>query len=83
MTIVGAVGSHLSNLTRLALHVAGLQPFKVDASRPATFFDSLRSAVRIAGTEGVPVVVVLTARYAIQLVTLFPINFLYSFQRAV
>ncbi|XP_077973667.1 uncharacterized protein LOC120348568 isoform X2 [Styela clava] len=62
MTVVGAVGSHLSNLTKLALHVAGLQPFKVDASRPATFFDSLRTAVRIAGTEGVPVVVVLTAR---------------------
>ena len=36
MTVVGAVGSHLSNLTKLALHVAGLQPFKVDASRPAT-----------------------------------------------
>ena len=62
MVIVGAVGSHLTQLTRLALHVADLRPVVIDSSRPTSFFDSFRSAIRVAGTEGQPVSVVLSAR---------------------
>nr|CAB3238692.1 dynein heavy chain 8, axonemal-like [Phallusia mammillata] len=62
MVIVGAVGSHLTQLTRLALHVADLRPSPIDSSRPTAFFDSLRTAVRVAGTDGHPVSVVLSAR---------------------
>ena len=62
MVVVGAVGSHLSQLARLALHVADLRPFPIDSSRHTAFFDSLRTAVRVAGTEGHPVSVVLSSR---------------------
>ncbi|CAK8694917.1 unnamed protein product [Clavelina lepadiformis] len=62
LVLIGAVGSHLTQLTRLALHLAAMRPFPIDTSRPTAFFDSLRTAVRVAGTEGYPVSVVLSAR---------------------
>jgi len=62
MVVVGAVGSHLTQLTRLALHVADLRPSPIDSSRPTAFFDSLRTAVRVAGIDGRPVSVMLSAR---------------------
>ncbi|XP_071504103.1 dynein axonemal heavy chain 5-like [Diadema antillarum] len=52
MLLVGAIGSHLTTLVNLALHVADMPIHPMDTSRSNTFFDGLRSAVRLSGTEG-------------------------------
>jgi len=52
MLMIGAVGSHLSTLCKLALHVADVPIHKVDTSKQSNFFDGLRSAVRLCGSEG-------------------------------
>ena len=52
MLLIGAVGSHLSRLCRLALHVADIPIHKVDTSKQSNFFDGLRSAIRLSGSEG-------------------------------
>ena len=49
---MGAVGSHLSTLCRLALHVADVPIHKIDTSKQSNFFDGLRSAIRLSGSEG-------------------------------
>ena len=50
--LVGAVGSHLTTLCQLALHVADVQVLRIDTSKQSNFFDGLRSAVRLTGSEG-------------------------------
>ncbi|XP_064629693.1 uncharacterized protein LOC135488785 isoform X2 [Lineus longissimus] len=50
--LIGAIGLHLSTLCRLALHVADVPIHSVDASKQNTFFDGLRSALRLSGSEG-------------------------------
>ena len=77
MVVVGAVGSHLTQLTRLALHVSELRPITIDSSRPTSFFDSFRSAIRVAGIEGQPVSVMLSARYEILGLQLRPTKLLH------
>ncbi|XP_052807484.1 dynein axonemal heavy chain 5-like isoform X7 [Mya arenaria] len=62
MLIVGAVGCHLTTLCQLALHVADVQTLKMDTSKPSNFFDGLRSAVRLTGSEGKILTLVFTAR---------------------
>ena len=52
MLLVGAVGSHLTTLCQLALHVADVQTLKIDTSKQSNFFDGLRSAIRLTGSEG-------------------------------
>ena len=52
LLLVGAVGSHLSTLCRLALHVADVPIHKIDTSKQSNFFDGLRSAIRLSGSEG-------------------------------
>ena len=52
MLLIGAVGSHLSTLCKLALHVADVPIHKMDTSKRSNFFDGLRSAVRLCGSEG-------------------------------
>ena len=52
MLLVGAVGSHLTTLCQLALHVADVQVLRIDTSKQSNFFDGLRSAVRLTGSEG-------------------------------
>lgn len=52
MLLIGAVGSHLTTLCQLALHVADVQTLKMDTSKQSNFFDGLRSAVRLTGSEG-------------------------------
>ena len=52
MLLVGAVGSHLTTLCQLALHVADVTTLKMDTSKQSNFFDGLRSAVRLTGSEG-------------------------------
>ncbi|GFN75495.1 dynein beta chain, ciliary [Plakobranchus ocellatus] len=62
MLLVGAVGSHLSTLSRLALHVADIPIHKVDTSKQSNFFDGLRSAIRLSGSEGKVISLLFTAR---------------------
>ena len=50
--LVGPIGSHLGTLCKLALHVADLPIHPIDTSKQNTFFDGLRSAVRLTGSEG-------------------------------
>lgn len=52
MLMIGAIGNHLTTLVNLALHVADMPIHPIDSSRSNTFFDGLRSAVRLSGTEG-------------------------------
>jgi dynein heavy chain len=52
MLLVGPIGSHLGTLCKLALHVADLHTHHIDTSKQNTFFDGLRSAVRMTGAEG-------------------------------
>ena len=49
---MGPIGSHLGTLCKLALHVADLDVHPIDTSKQNTFFDGLRSAVRMTGSEG-------------------------------
>lgn len=58
--LIGSVGSHLSTLCRLALHVADIPIHKMDTSKQSNFFDGLRSAVRLSGAENKILTVVFT-----------------------
>ncbi|XP_035829673.1 dynein heavy chain 5, axonemal isoform X2 [Aplysia californica] len=62
LLLVGAVGSHLSTLCRLALHVADVPIHKIDTSKQSNFFDGLRSAIRLSGSEGKVISLMFTAR---------------------
>ncbi|XP_025098007.1 LOW QUALITY PROTEIN: dynein gamma chain, flagellar outer arm-like [Pomacea canaliculata] len=62
MLLIGAVGSHLSRLCRLALHVADIPIHKIDTSKQSNFFDGLRSAIRLSGSEGKIITLLCTAR---------------------
>ena len=50
--LVGAVGSHLETLCKLALHVADIPIHHIDTKKQNTFMDGLRSALRMTGAEG-------------------------------
>ncbi|XP_071954985.1 uncharacterized protein [Antedon mediterranea] len=52
MLLIGAIGSHLTSLVNMALHVADMPLHPIDTSKNNSFFDGLRSAVRLSGTEG-------------------------------
>ena len=71
MLLVGAVGSHLSTLSRLALHVADIPIHKVDTSKQSNFFDGLRSAIRLSGSEGKVISLLFTVRYQLLILPLF------------
>ena len=62
MLLIGSVGSHLTTLCRLALHIADIDIFSIDTSKQNSFFDGLRSAIRVTGSEGKVLSVMLTAR---------------------
>ncbi|KAL5009692.1 hypothetical protein ScPMuIL_011997 [Solemya velum] len=62
LLLIGAVGSHLATLCKLALHVADVPIHKVDTSKCSNFFDGLRSAVRLSGSEGKILTVMFTGR---------------------
>ncbi|XP_070190368.1 uncharacterized protein [Littorina saxatilis] len=62
MLLIGAVGSHLSRLCRLALHVADIPIHKVDTSKQSNFFDGLRSAIRLSGSEGKIITLIFTSQ---------------------
>ncbi|RDD45872.1 Dynein heavy chain 5, axonemal [Trichoplax sp. H2] len=59
--LVGQVGSHLSTYVRFALYVCGIPQHHVDTSSGNTFYDGLRSAVRLTGAEGKRLAIVLKA----------------------
>ena len=50
--LIGQIGSHLGTLCKLALHIADVPIHKIDSSKHNTFFDGLRSALRVTGSEG-------------------------------
>ncbi|CAH1799095.1 unnamed protein product [Owenia fusiformis] len=60
--LIGALGSKLSTLCKLALHVADCPIHDVDCSKQNTFFDGLRSALRLSGSEGKVKTLLFTAR---------------------
>lgn len=60
MLLVGPLGSHLSNLCRFALHIADIPIHKVDTSKQSSFFDGLRSAIRLSGSEDKVISLLLT-----------------------
>ncbi|XP_077977225.1 dynein axonemal heavy chain 8-like isoform X3 [Glandiceps talaboti] len=62
LMLIGTIGSHLATLTKLALHVADMPSHPIDSSKPNTFFDGLRSAIRLTGTEGKMLTLVFTGR---------------------
>ncbi|XP_066569884.1 dynein axonemal heavy chain 8 [Amia ocellicauda] len=62
LVVVGSPGSHLRTLLKLALSVSRIPVIPMDASQPAHFYSSLKSAVRLAASEGRTAAVVLTAR---------------------
>ncbi|XP_030850579.1 dynein heavy chain 8, axonemal isoform X3 [Strongylocentrotus purpuratus] len=62
MMLVGAIGSHLTTLVNLALHVADMPIHPMDTTKANTFFDGLRSAVRLSGTEGKMLTLMFTGR---------------------
>lgn len=62
MLLIGAVGCHLARLCRLALHVADIPIHKMDASKQSNFFDGLRSAIRLSGSEGKIITLLFTSR---------------------
>ncbi|XP_067674368.1 uncharacterized protein [Haliotis asinina] len=62
LLLIGAVGSHLATLCRLALHVADIPIHKVDTAKQSNFFDGLRSAIRLSGSEGKIITLMFTSR---------------------
>ncbi|MBN3318102.1 DYH6 protein, partial [Atractosteus spatula] len=61
LLVVGSPGSHLRTLLKLALFVSHIPLHNLDASQPAQFFSSLKSAVRLTA-EGKTAALLLTAR---------------------
>ncbi|CAL1527205.1 unnamed protein product [Lymnaea stagnalis] len=74
MLLIGAVGSNLSTLCRLALHVADIPIHKIDASKQSNFFDGLRSAVRLSGSEGKVISLLFTSSDLENLIYLDAVN---------
>ncbi|KAK6187606.1 hypothetical protein SNE40_005595 [Patella caerulea] len=74
MLLIGAVGSHLSTLCKLALHVANISIHKVDNSKQSNFFDGLRSAIRLSGSENKIITLLFTSRDFAEPVYLDAIN---------
>ncbi|KAI8520697.1 hypothetical protein Bbelb_004510 [Branchiostoma belcheri] len=62
LLMIGAIGSHLVTMVKLALHIADVDMYHVDCSRANTFFDGLRSAVRMTGSEGKMLTLLFTAK---------------------
>ncbi|XP_041355189.1 dynein gamma chain, flagellar outer arm-like isoform X3 [Gigantopelta aegis] len=74
LLLIGAVGSHLATLCRLALHVADIPIHKVDTGKQSNFFDGIRSAVRMTGSEGKSITLMFTGRHLVDPVYLDAIN---------
>jgi hypothetical protein len=49
--LIGTVGNHLNSLIKLAFYLADIQLLTVDCSKSSLFYDSMRAAVRSAGSE--------------------------------
>ncbi|XP_018096048.2 dynein heavy chain 5, axonemal [Xenopus laevis] len=60
--LVGAVGSHLSTLVKMALYVADIPLHALDTSSHSNFINSLKSAIQISAVEGKPTAIMLTAQ---------------------
>ena len=60
--LIGNVGNHLSSLIKLALYLADIQLFSVDCSKLSLFYDSMRAAVRSAGSENKTVGIIFSSK---------------------
>lgn len=60
--LIGNVGNRLSSLIKLALYIADIQLFSVECSKLSLFYDSMRSAVRIAGSDNKNVGVIFSSK---------------------
>ena len=62
MIAVGSVGTKMSVLLQLVCRVANLTQFKIDFTSESSFMDGLRSVVRMTGSEGRTLAVIISAR---------------------
>ncbi|XP_031757885.1 dynein gamma chain, flagellar outer arm isoform X2 [Xenopus tropicalis] len=60
--LVGAVGSRLSTLVKMALYVADIPLHALDTSSHSNFINSLKSAIHTSAVEGKPTAILLTAQ---------------------
>lgn len=58
--LIGTVGNHLTSLIKLAFYLADVQMHHVDCSKASSFYDSIRSAIRTAGSENKMIGLILT-----------------------
>ena len=49
--MIGTSGNHLGSLIKLAFYLAEVQLLTIDCSKSSLFYDSMRAAVRSAGSE--------------------------------
>lgn len=51
LLLIGNVGNHLNSLVKMALYIADIQLLSIDCSKTSLFYDSMRTAIRTAGSE--------------------------------
>lgn len=51
LLLIGNIGNHLTSLVKLAFYLADIHLSSVDCSKSSLFYDSMRAAVRTAGSE--------------------------------
>ena len=62
MLLIGNIGNHLTSLVKLAFYLADINLSTVDCSKSSLFYDSMRAAVRTAGSENKYVVLIFSVR---------------------
>lgn len=73
LLLIGNIGNHLSSLIKLTLYIAEIQLFSVECSKLSLFYDSMRTAVRVAGSDNKNVGLIFTVNFQIILIIYFPI----------
>ncbi len=68
------MGNHLSSLVKLALYIAEIQLLTIDCSKTSLFYDSMRTAIRTAGSENKAVGLIFSSKDLIRTEYLDTIN---------
>lgn len=68
--LVGTVGNHLTSLIKLSFYLADIQLLHVDCSKASLFYDSMRAAVRTAGSENKYVGLIFSVNFKFPLIYL-------------
>ncbi len=58
--LIGTAGNHLTSLIKLAFYLSDVQLTIVDCTKSSHFYDSMRGAVRTAGSENKTVGLIFT-----------------------